>query len=104
MLVAFGESSILRLIEGVPPVFQPGRALIELEDSPEGRDDLFRVRGLNDSWRAERRQPASAHFCFLTDLPDPRLTPFQARLAPPHHHGPGCEHAYRNGCGGPLLC
>jgi hypothetical protein len=103
VLAPFGESTIVQLIEGGLAHSQSVRTLSE-GDSIEDEEDLYRPRLEDDSWRIERKHAASLLCCFCVDQPDSFLTHLQARRAAPHHHGPGCEHAYRNGSGGPLLC
>ena len=100
----FAESTVVQVLSGVSPSPPVGPTMSEEEDDVEDEEDLYRVRGLNDSWQAERRLADFPIFCIAPESPDPRLTPFWARRASPYHRGPGCEHAYRNGNGGPLLC
>jgi len=101
VLAPFAESTVLQVIEA--SASQTGDELSERDDL-EDEEDLIRVRDLNDSWRAERQQAFFLSWEIFSTSPDPRLTPFSARRSQPHHSGPGSEHAYRNGFGGPLHC
>jgi len=104
VLAPFAESTVVQLLTSVSPPSTAEQMLSEEEDSIEDEEDLYRVRGPNDSWRAERQQADFPIIDATPDSPDPSLTPFFARRASAYHRGPGCEHAYRNGRGGPLLC
>jgi hypothetical protein len=102
VLAPFAESTAVQVLEGVAP--PADESMSDEEDSVDDEEDLYRGRGPDDSWQAERRQADFPLFYDAPDSPDPRLRPFSARRAAAYHRGPGCEHAYRNGSGTPLLC
>src|SRR5262245_46744071 len=103
VLAPFGASTVVQLLEGSEDTAQEGHRLSE-RDSIEDEEDLYRPRVEDDSWQIDRKHATPLLCCCVPDQPAVTLTHLQACRAAPHHHGPGCEHAYRNGSGGPLLC
>lgn len=94
------EDALASLFEPTPPA---GRVVSE-EDAPTDEDHLYRVRGLHDSARHERRDAGPLLFTLGLCASDPRLSPFAARSAHSGRSGRCREHDHRNGHGGPLLC
>jgi hypothetical protein len=102
VLAPFGESTVVQLIEGGSALSQTCPTMSE-RDTIEDEEDLYKPKAEDDSWRIDRKHATPLLCCVVADQPDAFLTHLQARRAAAHHHGPGCEHAYRNGCGGPML-
>jgi hypothetical protein len=103
VLAPFAESAVVRAIEGSPALSLGGASITETDDV-EDEEDLYRPSSREDAWRTEHRLAAHLFAGFADDCSASCHLPLPQHRAAPDHNASGGEHAYRNGCGGPLLC
>jgi hypothetical protein len=81
-----------------------GLGFAEVVESIDESEHLLRVAGPGDSYRLERRSATAQPLAFLPRDEHSLWVPPLNQPADLSAHRPGCEHAFRNGCGSYLLC
>ncbi len=104
LTTTFDSVVITQILDGSLYVESSDASLTEWEDAVEQDDEMFRPPADPDLRREVRKQDRSLPgFVGVDAEPGPLLLRTLCRFHTSLHHA-GSEHAYRNGCGFPLLC
>jgi len=100
----FNLSAVYQMFDGSPSPANPVGSYIEAQDIDDDEEDLLQPVNPSEGRRLDRKQappvgtPFAGHpSASLHSCPDTRRARRLLCLA-------GSEHAFRNGCGAPLLC